>query len=108
MADLERRVNVDLMGRTFTIKGDADPEYMADVASYVNAKIVEMRKLTANDQTKLLLLTALNLADELFQARRGIQVSAHDAQQIERRTQALLEMLESGLVGQYTPPVREN
>lgn len=107
MADLERRVNVDLMGRTFTIKGDADPEYMADVASYVNAKIVEMRKLTANDQTKLLLLTALNLADELFQARRGIQVSAHDAAQIERRTQALLEMLESGLVGQFTPPSRE-
>jgi len=101
MADLERRVNVELMGRTFTIKGDADPEYMANVASYVNQKILEMKKLTSTDQVKMLLLTSLNLADELFQARRGIQVSPVEAAQIEKRTQALLKMLESGLVGQY-------
>lgn len=107
MSDLEHKVNVELMGRTFTIKGDADPEYMVQVASYVNAKILEMKKLTASDQTKMLLLTALNLADELFQARRGIHVSPADAQQIEKRTQALLKMLESGLVGQYTPPRTE-
>lgn len=104
MSDLDRRVNVELMGKTFTIKGDADPEYMAQVAGYVNGKIVEMRKLTSTDQTKMLLLTALNLADELFQARRGIQVSPADAAQIEKRTQALLNMLESGLVGQYSNP----
>jgi cell division protein ZapA len=104
MPEFERKVNVELMGRTYTIKGDADPEYMAQVAGYLNAKILEMKKLTANDETKLLLLTALNLADELFQARRGVQISPADAQQIERRTQALLKMLESGLVGQYTPP----
>jgi cell division protein ZapA len=104
MSDLDRRVNVELMGKTFTIRGDADPEYMAQVASYVNAKIVEMRKLTSADQVKMLLLTSLNLANELFQARRGIQVSPSDAQQIEKRTQALLKMLETGLVGQYTKP----
>lgn len=104
MAELERKVNVELLGRTFTIKGDADPEYMAEVASYVNSKILEMKKLTSGDQTKMLLLTALNIADELFQARKGIQISPAEAQQIERRTQSLLKMLESGLVGQYTPP----
>lgn len=107
MPEFERKVNVELMGKTFTIKGDADPEYMAQVASYVNAKILEMKKLTSGDQTKMLLLTALNLADELFQARRGIQIAPADAEQIERRTQALLRMLESGLVGQYTPPRAE-
>ena len=104
MADLDRRVNVELMGKTFTIRGDADPDYMAQVAGYVNGKIVEMKRLTSNDQIKMLLLTALNLADELFQARRGIQVAPADAQQMEKRTQALLQMLESGLVGQYTKP----
>lgn len=104
MSDSERKVNVELMGKTFTIKGDADPEYMASVAGYVNGKIAEMRKLATTDQVKTLLLTALNLADELFQARRGIQVSPADAQQIEKRTQALLKMLETGLVGQYTQP----
>lgn len=100
----ERKVNVELMGKTFTIKGDADPEYMAQVAGYVNSKIIEMKRLTSSDLTKMLLLTALNLADELFQARRGIQVSPADAQQIEKRTAALLRMLETGLVGQYTKP----
>lgn len=105
MSELERRVNVELMGKTFTIKGDADPEYMAQVAGYVNGKIIEMKRLTSSDLTKMLLLTALNLADELFQARRGIQVSPADAQQIEKRTQALLKMLETGLVGQYTKPL---
>jgi cell division protein ZapA len=104
MAEIERRVNVELMGKTFTIKGDADPEYMAQVAGYVNAKIVEMRRLTSSDQLKMLLLTALNLADELFQARRGIQVSPAEAFEAEKRTKALLKMLETGLVGQYTKP----
>jgi cell division protein ZapA len=108
MSQEERRVNVELMGKTFTIKGDADPEYMANVASYVNAKILEMKKLTSNDQTKMLLLTALNIADELFQARRGIQVAPAEAQQIEKRTQALLRMLETGLVGQFTPTRNES
>ncbi len=104
MSEPERRVNVELMGKTFTIRGDADPEYMAQVAGYVNSKIIEMKRLTSSDLTKMLLLTALNLADELFQAKRGIQVSPADAQQIEKRTQALLQMLETGLVGQYTKP----
>lgn len=107
MTESERKVNVELMGKTFTIKGDADPEYMAQVAGYVNAKIAEMRKLASSDQVKMLLLTALNLADELFQARRGIQISPADAQQIEKRTQALLKMLESGIVGQFSTPREE-
>ncbi|MBL8034999.1 MAG: cell division protein ZapA [Leptospiraceae bacterium] len=107
MPEAERRVNVELMGKTFTIKGDADPEYMATVAGYVNNKIAEMRKLTSSDQVKMLLLTALNLADELFQARKGIQVSPADAQQIEKRTQALLKMLETGIVGQYSQTTDE-
>lgn len=104
MAESERRVNVELMGKTFTIRGDADPEYMAHVASYVNAKIIDMKKLTSGDTTKMLLLTALNLADELFQAKRGVQVSPSEAQQMEKRTASLLRMLETGLVGQYTKP----
>ncbi len=104
MTDSESRVNVELMGKTFTVKGDADPQYMAQVASYVNSKIHEMQRLTSGDNTKMLLLTALNIADELFQAKRGVQVSPDEAQQIERRTQALLRMLETGLVGQYTKP----
>lgn len=108
MADLERRVNVELMGKTFTIKGDADPGYMAQVAGYVNGKIVEMRRLTSGDQTKMLLLTALNLADELFQARRGIQVSPAEAIEAEKRTKALLQMLESGLVGHYVKPATDD
>ncbi|MCX7632893.1 MAG: cell division protein ZapA [Turneriella sp.] len=102
MPDAQSRVNVELMGRTFTIKGDADPEYMVRVASYVNDKINEMKKLTG-DQFKLLLLTALNLADELFQARRGVQLSPTEAEKIAQRTQALLQMLESGIIGHYPP-----
>ncbi|HRP69277.1 MAG TPA: cell division protein ZapA [Turneriella sp.] len=101
MSESESRVNVELMGKTFTIKGDANPEYMADVANFVNVKIQEMRRLTSGDTTKMLLLTALNIADELFQARRGIQVSPAEAEQIEKRTAALLRMLETGLVGDY-------
>jgi len=97
----EKKVTVELMGKIYTVRGDADPEYMAGVARYVNEKISEMKKMVSNDQTKMLLLACLNLADELFQARKGVTTSSHDAQLIQKRTENLLKMLETGLVGKY-------
>ncbi len=61
---------ITIMGRTFKIRSDQDPEYLTEVAGYVDDKL---EGLTGGKQNmaaqNALLLTVLNVADELFQAR---------------------------------------
>ncbi|OGL38859.1 MAG: hypothetical protein A3C43_02410 [Candidatus Schekmanbacteria bacterium RIFCSPHIGHO2_02_FULL_38_11] len=65
-----RQIKVDILGKTYTLKGDSDSEYMEKVADYVNQK---MKALSVNseivDSSKIAILTALNIADELFKAK---------------------------------------
>ena len=61
---------ISLMGRSFKIRSDQDTDYLTEVAEYVDAKL---DGLTGGKQNmaaqNALLLTVLNVADELFQAR---------------------------------------
>jgi len=66
MGDQEKSVSVTVFGQECAIKGDADAEYVREVASFTDAR---MRELQAAHPTKpplkIAILTALNLADEL-------------------------------------------
>lgn len=95
------------MGRHYTLKGDVDPEYMRNVARYVDNKIQELRDLSLQtDVAKLSLLVALNLADELFQAREEYRslsstLSQEDPQAVKEKLEGMLAMLERGIIGEY-------
>ncbi|TNF22362.1 MAG: cell division protein ZapA [Deltaproteobacteria bacterium] len=61
---------ITLMGREFRIRSDDDPAHVQALADYVNAKIDELsggQGHVASQQ--VLLMTTLNLADELFKIR---------------------------------------
>lgn len=64
------RTEVQIFGTTYTIRGDEEPEYIISLAKYVDEK---MKAITAKGRTlslqKLAVLTALNIADELFKER---------------------------------------
>lgn len=95
------RTRVELMGRTYTIKGDADADYMSRVAGYVNEKMESLRGMGGQDPLKLALLVALNITDELFQVKHGGGAGSSASQQlIEEKTRAMLAMLEKGLIGE--------
>jgi cell division protein ZapA len=63
-------VQVKIFGTEYTLKSDTDIEYVKKVAEVVDER---MRKLsetsTIKTPSKLAVLTALNIADELYQFR---------------------------------------
>jgi len=61
--------SVTIFGSEYKIRG-ADPDYIQVVAAYVDGKMRELeQRLPAGGQTKLAILTSLNIADELFRER---------------------------------------
>jgi len=70
---------VEIFGTEYSVRADAGAEekYVKDIAAYVDAKmkeISESQKLVSS--TKIAILAAINLADEIFQEKhRNTKVS---------------------------------
>jgi len=70
MATEPDTLSVTIFGSEYKIKG-ADPEYIGEVAAYVDAKMRELeRRLSSGSPAKVAVLTSLNIADELFRERK--------------------------------------
>jgi len=64
------RVEVEIFGEYYVVKGDYPAEYVRQVAQYVNEKMHLLAKRNPRlSGTKLAVLTALNIADELTRLR---------------------------------------
>jgi cell division protein ZapA len=69
MATEPDTLSVTIFGSEYKIKG-ADPEYIGEVAKYVDSKMRELdRRLSSGSPAKIAILTSLNIADELFRER---------------------------------------
>jgi len=65
---MNQPVKVTLMGRTFSIRTQDDPEQVQAATQLVQERVDELRKLgTTVASDRLLALVALNLAGELLQ-----------------------------------------
>ena len=70
MMDSGRVIPVEILGQRYPIRSTLDPEYVARLAAYVDEKIRAAADATpTSDSLRLAVLTALNIADELFRCR---------------------------------------
>jgi cell division protein ZapA len=70
MTQAKSGVKVEIYGAEYRIKGEANAEYIRRVATYVDAKMHQMSQASATGSvSKLAILTAINIADELFRER---------------------------------------
>ena len=82
--DAKNVVQVQIFGHSYTIRGEADQEYILGVAAYVDRKMREItEKLPVASLSKVAILASLNIADELFKER-----AQRDAQQQALGTRA--------------------
>ncbi|MCS6985204.1 MAG: cell division protein ZapA [Leptospiraceae bacterium] len=101
---------VEILGRPYTLKGDVDPQYMVQLADYVNGRLRELRQIAPQaDFQRLVLLLCLNLADEIFELRKRLNqipegLTPETLRAMYEKTQNLIEKLEAGLIGE---PLRE-
>ena len=83
MSDSGPVIPVEINGQRYPIRSSLEPEYVARLASYVDEKMRAAGDSTASgDALRLAVLTALNIADELFRCRDAN--SARDGQLAER------------------------
>jgi cell division protein ZapA len=68
--DAKNVVQVQIFGHSYTIRGEADQDYITSVAAYVDRKMREITdKLPVASLSKVAILASLNIADELFKER---------------------------------------
>lgn len=63
-------VHVEIQGQRYPIKTTLDPKYVQDLATYVDRKMgLATTASPSSDTLGLAVLTALNIADELFRSQ---------------------------------------
>ena len=92
-------VTVDIAGQRYPIRSGLEPAYVVELASYVDQKLrAASESAPSSDMLGLAILTALNLADEIFRARQ--QQSSANGELNERALQ--LEQLVDGVLAQIS------
>jgi cell division protein ZapA len=90
-----RVVHVEVHGQRYPIRSGLDPQYVAELAAYVDEKMrLAAKESPAGDTLKVAVLAALNIADEFFRACDEVQT---DHAAITRRAAALERMLDLAL-----------
>ena len=93
----QSRVKVEIGNQIYTINGDASPEYIIQLAEYVNNKMKEVLAHNASCNTaQTAILVAMNIADEYYQLKK-IRTNMDGVMQ--EKTAALISMLDEGLIG---------
>ncbi|MFH1843334.1 MAG: cell division protein ZapA [bacterium] len=85
-------VTVSIYGHEYTLKGEADSEYVQKVAGFVDRKMKEIADNSSiASTTKVAILAAINIADELFRERQ----KRHEALALlDERTGQIANLLE--------------
>ena len=66
----KNRVEVEILGHKYTIRSEATPEYVRELAAHVEQRAREIQSPgPSQDPVKLLALAALYITDELFRLR---------------------------------------
>jgi cell division protein ZapA len=90
MEENHNGVCVDIFGSEYAIKGDGNSDYTKEIANYVDSKMKEISINTSNvSSLKVAILTALNLADEIYKLKKEKVVSDITKDKIEALVQVM-------------------
>lgn len=96
-AEKPNLVHVEIFGQGYALNAGADPKYVEELAAYVDAQMREVgRSAGAVDSVRVAVLAALNIADEVFRLRSGVDSARGD---LEKRAAALARELDAALRG---------
>jgi len=92
----DNTVQVNIYGKSYTIKGKADSNYISGVANYVDMKMREVDDGAQSTQAegKVAILAGMNITDELFSIRQDKEQLSN---RFEERIQALTELIDESL-----------
>ncbi len=66
-----KSVTVTIFGQSYTLKGGAEPDYVQEIAAFVDKRMQEVaRNSSVGSTSKVAILAAVNIADELFREQQ--------------------------------------
>ena len=69
--DANDSTEVEIFGQTYNVRGEGDPNYLAELARFVDSRMREVAAQVATvDPVKIAILVALNIADEFSRYRK--------------------------------------
>jgi cell division protein ZapA len=75
---MSKVVQVDIHGQRYAVRSDLDPQYIAELAAFLDEKMRgAARELAGADALRIAVIAALNLADELHRARADSAGAEH-------------------------------
>jgi cell division protein ZapA len=88
----KKSVTVTIYGNEYTLKGEADPQYILELAKFVDGKMTEIGKKSSAPAAKVAILASMNIADELHRLEKS---KSENVKLIETLEKSLLEMKKS-------------
>jgi len=88
---VKRSVTVQVAGQRYTLRTDHDDRFVRALVAYVDTKFRDVQKASRSPDTQAVaILTALQVAEELFQSR---DTMADLKKQIREKARAMLDYL---------------
>jgi cell division protein ZapA len=70
----KNRVIVTIFGKEYSLVSEVDPDYIRKTAGYLDSQMREVSKNYPNiPESRIAVLAALNIVDELFRCRESIK-----------------------------------
>lgn len=89
---MNKKLQVEIFGRRYTLQGNSDQAYAQELASYVGQKMQEISEHSHGSPfSKLAILSAINITHELFQLKHH-QKKSDSA--IAGKTRRMIETIE--------------
>ncbi len=74
MTDRPETTRVNIYGREYSIRGEGDPAYIAEIAHFLDMRMRQMvENITMTSTAKVAILASLNITDELFTKKRQLE-----------------------------------
>lgn len=90
------RATVEIFGQRLGLRADGDEARIQEIARFVDSRMREVADRSSSvDTVKIAVLTALNIADELFQERETDQDSRQ--MKMEKQAERLVNRIEEAM-----------
>lgn len=91
-------VRVAIFGSEYSIKSDADTATTKEIARYVNSKMTDIHQRSSyRDHMKIAVLSALNIAGELFEFKEKCNQQEQAIRILHQRIESLIQKIDNAL-----------
>lgn len=89
------RVRVNIYGEEFSLRSDGNEDYIREVAGYLDRTMRDVAEKTANKSpSKIAVLAALNIVDELLSERKK---GEHGDSDLENRANQIISLMDANI-----------